>query len=102
MAITTIDPIVTHMVFMAKLNRLLFFHVPACQVRGTGNLRVNVKRGPGKDHAQYHADPGNVVRASMEKLCHVEKVLKPYGSKMLKFDATRTSFLKPECVRPNF
>ena len=72
MALAAVDTVVARMVLMAELHRLLLFHVSACQIRRPSNLRVDVKRRSRKHNAQDHADPGDIVRTLMEKLCHRE------------------------------
>lgn len=69
-AVSAIYAVITDVMLMAELYGLLFLDVSPGEVRRAGNLRVNVKCRPSKDHPQDHTDPGNIVRTFRKKLCH--------------------------------
>lgn len=69
-AVATINTVVARVVFMAELHRLLFFHIPAGQVRRSRDLGVRVKRRTRQNNRQEQTYPGNVVCAFMKELCH--------------------------------
>lgn len=70
--VTAVDAIVTDVVLMTELHRLLLFEIAARQIRRASDLRINIKRRPCKNDAEYHAYARDVVCTLMKKLRHYQ------------------------------
>ena len=69
--VSTVDSVVTRVMFMAELYRLLSLQILIREVRRTGDLRIRKKSKSAQDDDHPDADAGNIIRASLKELCHL-------------------------------
>jgi hypothetical protein len=70
-AVTAIDPVISDMMFVAKLHRLLARNVLPGHVRRTRNREHSQKRQPDQKQSRKDTKSGDEVRAAMKNLRHV-------------------------------
>src|SRR5215204_4633523 len=71
MTITTIDAVVTDVVFVTELHGLLSFQISICQIRRTRNLRVGIACHTRQNDRYGNACLSNIICSAMKYLCHL-------------------------------
>jgi hypothetical protein len=71
MAITAVDSVVSHMVFMAELYGLAPHHVLIGEIRCAHQANNEREREPDQKNSGKQTESGNEIRAAVKNLGHV-------------------------------
>ncbi|MGH9552678.1 MAG: hypothetical protein ACRD3W_25085 [Terriglobales bacterium] len=75
MAVTAIDPVVTHMMLVAELHGLLARNVLISPIRRAGYPQNAQESQRTQKRSRDQTKPGNKIRAAMKNLGHIKVAL---------------------------